>query len=71
VALEGKAHERLDGDLLAMAKGYKVDDFIQKIVDQCREVYARHEAKKDKEFLDDGTSRVVELEMVEVKVWRA
>lgn len=66
MAEEGKAGERLSED--PTAAGLTVEDFIKKIVSQCREVLDRHDKLTIEEYLVDGVYRTLEVEMVEVKV---
>ena len=60
------ASERLEKD--PTAKGLSVDEFIEKILGQCRDVYHRHDKMTKEDYLMDGTYRTLEMEMVEVKV---
>jgi hypothetical protein len=48
-----------------------VDEFIEKILEQCRDVYHRHNEMTKEDYLVDGTYRTLEMEMVEVKVCSA
>ena len=66
MAEEGRANERLRED--RKAGGRTVPMFINKIVEQCREVLERHKSLSVEEYLKDGRYRDLELEMMSVKV---
>ena len=69
--LEAKAREhdamnRMEKD--SSRNNHTVDGFVTKIVDQCKVVFAMHEAKSNQDYRDDGTYRRMLTEMAEVKV---
>ena len=66
MAETGGANERLRED--RKAGGRTVPMFINKIIEQCREVLERHKGLSVEEYLKDGRYRALELEMMEVKV---
>ncbi len=75
LARESNAEERLERDVLAAgftppgeSGPVTVEMFIQRILLQCKEVYERHEAMGEEDFLKDGVYRRAEMEMMEIKV---
>ncbi len=53
----------------ATSSGFTVEKFVEKILDQCKEVLKRHEEKTVKDFQKPEVYRVLEMEMMEVKVF--
>lgn len=75
LACESKAEERLAKDAMASeftppgeSRTVTVEMFLERILQQCKEVYARHEAMRVEDFLQDGVYRRAEMEMMEIKV---
>jgi hypothetical protein len=58
--------QRLKEDTLSA--GITVEKFIEKIQEQCKEVYDRHDKISVEEFQRTGMYRILEMEMVDVKV---
>ena len=75
LACESKAEERMARDTMAseftppgQSRTVTVEMFIQRILEQCKEVYSRHEAMRVEDFLKDGVYRRAVMEMMEIKV---
>jgi hypothetical protein len=51
-----------------LSEGITVDSFIEKIKDQCKEVLTRHESYSVNDFHKPEVYRMLEMEMMEVKV---
>ena len=66
MAKEKNAEARLAED--TTASGMSVEQFIAKIMDQCREVLGKHELRSADEYLNDWIYRTLEVEMLDVKV---
>ena len=68
IAVEGKAEERLERDKsTARDDSLTVQEFLDRIVDQCKDVLSRHKAISSKEYLNDAVFRNLVLEMINVK----
>ena len=70
LARKQNAEQRLEGDSSrdsSLGTPITLKDFLEEIMKQCKEVYARHEAVSPVEFNDDSRFRRLALEMVEVR----
>ena len=71
LAVTSRADQRLLMDKTAKdPRGgpYTVDCFLGKILDQCKEVFERHDSIPASDYIDDGLYRRLMLEMAELKV---
>ena len=68
IAKKRKAEERLRRDTsLDASKNHTAGGFIDRIVDQCREVLSRHKAVNNQDFNNDDLFRSLVFEMIEVQ----
>jgi hypothetical protein len=61
-----EVNQRLQKDTLS--QGHTVEKFIEKIQDQCKDVLVRHEKYSFEDFQKPEIYRMLEREMLEVKV---